>query len=335
MISRVADHCFWLGRYLERAENTARVLPVTRALTLDGELTARQAWRPVVVVSGEEARFVRAHGDAATEDGELVQRTMTWERDNLTSIRASVDAVRENARSIREVLSLDVWQTVNELWLWMNGDAAAEAWEADREGFYRAIRDACLLVLGTVRNTMLHELPLDFVWLGVVLERASQTARILDVRFHEVGAAQLPAADTAGAEGAIDDAVWLALLRACSGLEAFMQRFGGRVSGESVARFLILEPMHPRAIRFLVREARERLSRIRPPERAELPGARSWARLCALDDHLAALAAHGAVDDVHALLTHVVDEVAAACTEIGAELLGYPPAAAPPSAQAQ
>lgn len=323
MISRVADHCFWLGRYLERAENTARVLPVTLSLTLDSELTARQSWRPVIVVSGVESSFVGRYGEAATEDGEQVQRYMTWERDNLTSIRSSINAVRENARSIREVLSLDVFQTVNELWLWMNGDAAEELWEADREGFYRHIRDACLLVLGTVRNTMLHDLPLDFLWMGVVLERASQTARILDVQFqneHGLRLAQLPAADAVGAQSAVDDAVWLALLRACSGLEAFMQRFGGRVGGDAVARFLVLEPKHPRAIRFCVHEGRERFARIRPPEVAGLPGARSWQRLCALDDRLAATES---LDDVHALLTHVVDEVADISNEIGGELLGY------------
>jgi len=323
VISRVADHCFWLGRYLERAENTARVLPVTLALTLDSELTARQSWRPVIVVSGEEQSFVKRHGDPATEDGEAVQRYMTWERENLTSILSSVNAVRENARSIREVLSLDVWQTVNELWLWVNGDAAEEVWDTDREGFYRHIRDACLLVLGTVRNTMLHELPLDFLWLGVVLERASQTARILDVQYHGNRGSQLPAADAVGAQTAVDDAVWLALLRACSGLDAFMQRFQGRVRGEAVARFLVLEAKHPRAIRFCVHESRERFARIRPPGKPTLPGAQSWARLCALDDRLAGLGDQESLGDVHDLLTHVVDEVANICNQIGGELLGH------------
>jgi uncharacterized alpha-E superfamily protein len=310
VISRVADHCFWLGRYLERAENTARVLPVTLSLTLDGDRTARRSWRPILVVSGEEAAFVGKRGEQAAEDAEQVQRYMTWDRENLTSIRSSIAAVRENARSIREVLSLDVWQTVNELWLWMNGDDAEAAYEADREGFYRHIRDACLLVLGTVRNTMLHDLPLDFLWLGVVLERASQTARILDVHSHE--------------NAHTHDAVWLALLRACSGLEAFMQRFQGRVGGEAVARFLVLEPSHPRAIRFLVREARERFARIRPPDQPHLPGGKSWARLVALDDRLDGTSELG---DVHALLTHVVDEVADVCNELGGELLGSPPPA--------
>lgn len=100
-----------------------------------------------------------------------------------------------------------------------------------------------------------------------------------------------------------------------------MQRFGGRVSGDAVARFLVLEPQHPRAIRFLVHEARERFARIRPPDEA-LPGARSWARLSALDTRLSTLESLG---DVHALLTHVVDEVANICNEIGGELLGYSP----------
>jgi len=309
VISRVADHCFWFGRYLERAENTARVLPVTLAVALDADLSARQSWRPVVVVAGEEAGFVARFGDAAMQDGEVVQRYLTWDRANLTSIRSSIHAVRDTARSIREVLSLDVWQTVNELWLWMNSEAAEELFDADREHFYRHIRDACLLVLGALRNTMLHDLPLDFVWLGAVLERASQTARILDMQYHRERAAD-------GAELAVDDAVWLALLRACSGLEAFMQRHG-RVTGEGVARFLVLEPRHPRAIRFCVQEARERFGRIRPTP--DLPGARSAARLAALHERLSS---EGPIEDLHGLLTHVVDEVACIADEIGGELLG-------------
>lgn len=310
MISRVADHCFWFGRYLERAENTARVLPVTSAVALDAELSARQSWRPVVVVAGEEQGFLARFGDAAVEDAESVQRFLTWDRQNFTSIASSIHAVRDTARSIREVLSLDVWQTVNELWLWFFGDAAEELYESDREQFYRHIRDASLLVLGALRNTMLHDLPLDFVWLGAVLERANQTARILDMQYH------LDREPRAERDGAVDDAVCRALLRACSGLEAFMQR-EARLTPDAVARFLVLEPRHPRAIRFCVQEARERFARIRPT--SDLPGERSAARLAALH---ARLADPGPIGDLHSLLTHVVDEIAAISNEIGRELLG-------------
>jgi uncharacterized alpha-E superfamily protein len=328
MISRVADHCFWFGRYLERAESAARVLPATHHLALDGELSARQCWLPVIIVSGQEQAYLRKHGDEAAEDGEAVQHYMTWESENFTSIRASCAAVRENARSIREVLSLEAWEAVNAMHLWLGSADAERVWERDRDGFYRKIREGSLLALGTVRSTMLHEEPLDFIWLGVLLERVSQTARILDVHYHTVTTrpSYFEILDPdAGPHAVVETAVWLALLRACSGLEPFMQRYQGRVTGKSVAKFLLQEPRHPRSIRYCVHAASVRFAQMRPPEQRELPGARSQARLRALDEWVSNLGDE-AVDmgEIHHVLTHCVDEVTAICATIGEELLGWP-----------
>src|SRR5206468_3186440 len=116
VISRVADHCFWFGRYLERAESAARLLHVTGNLSLDAELTAEQCWLPVIIVSGEREHFFEKHGPDAAHDGEIVQQYMIWDDDNLTSIRSSITSARENARSIRDVVSLEAWETINELY---------------------------------------------------------------------------------------------------------------------------------------------------------------------------------------------------------------------------
>src|SRR5690606_15349340 len=124
MISRVADGCFWLGRYLERAESMARLLATSRTLALDGELTPEQVWPCVVVVAEELDDYVKRHGAGSEADGELVQTTMTWGPQTGTSIHWSMRAARDNARNVREVLSGDVWEAVNELWLWLDGAAA-------------------------------------------------------------------------------------------------------------------------------------------------------------------------------------------------------------------
>jgi uncharacterized alpha-E superfamily protein len=337
MISRVADHCFWFGRYLERAESAARVLPATHHLALDGELSPLQCWLPVIIVAGEEPAFLRRYGESAAEDGEIVQRYMTWETDNLTSIRASLGAVRENARSIREVLSIDAWEAINAMHLWIGTADADRVWERDRDGFYRRIRESSLLTLGVIRSTMLHDEALDFIWLGVVLERVSQTARILDVHYHTVTTRPsyfgVVEQEPHGPHSVVETAVWLALLRACSGLEPFMQCQQGRVTGKAVAKFLLQEPRHPRSIRFCVHEASERFAHLRPPEDrgadrrgdSELPGAKSQARLRALDEWVATLG-DDALDpgEMHHVLTHCIDEVSAICATIGNELLGYP-----------
>lgn len=323
MISRVADHCFWFGRYVERAESTARTLSASMSLALDAELPADGVWRPVVVVSGEEARFrerIAADDDEhpAWGDAEAVQRFMVWDEDNGVSLIRSVIGARWNARSIREVLSGEAWEAVNELHLWIHDPAAHEAYAHHRFDFYRHARRATQLTLGLLRSTMLHDEPLDFLWLGVLLERVSQTARMLDVHHHAF--TTLPRRNEL-----VETALWLSLLRALSGSEAYLKRSAGRISSEAVARFLISEAAFPRSIAYCVHSAYSRLCDIRPPDDHALPGGQTLERLRVLDTWVAAR--HGDVvigAALHDLLTHVVDEVHEICGTLGRELLGVP-----------
>jgi uncharacterized alpha-E superfamily protein len=177
MISRVADHCFWLGRYLERAEHTARVLHVTTTLALDAELTPLQSWAPIIIVFGEEAAFVAKHGEAAARRRRDRAALHDLGHREPRSIVRSVGAARENARSIREVVSLEVWEIINELYLYVNGDDGRREYEQSPWAFYRNVRKLCAARARLHRSTMLHDMPLDFIWLGVELERAGQTAR--------------------------------------------------------------------------------------------------------------------------------------------------------------
>jgi uncharacterized alpha-E superfamily protein len=325
MISRVADHCFWFGRYIERAEATSRMLAASLSLALDAELPPALVWRPVVVVSGEESGFASriAGGDdehAAWGDGELVQRFLVWDEDSGVSLTRSIQGMRWNARSIREVLSHEAWEAVNELHLWMRGDLAPVSYGQHREAFYQHVRRSTQLALGLLRSTMLHDEPLDFVWLGVLLERVNQTARMLDVHHHAF-------TQMSRRHEVVETALWLSLLRALSGSEAYLKRAAGRISSEGVARFLVSEPAFPRSIAYCVHSAYSRLCDIRPPDSHELPGGIALERLRVLDtwvgarrnDTLAGTA-------VHDVLTHVVDEVHEICDTIGHELLGGAPA---------
>ncbi len=326
MISRVADHCFWFGRYVERSEALARMLAATGSLALDAELPPAQVWRPIVVVSGEEAEFAKriAKDDDAHPawgDGEVVQRFMVWDEDNGVSLTRAVTGARWNARSIREVLSGETWEAVNELHLWIQSDLAQAMFTNQRETFYQHVRRATQLTLGLLRSTMLHDEPLDFVWLGVLLERLNQTARMLDVHHHAFTVIAMPQATTGSA--IVETALWLSLLRGLSGSEGYLKRAAGRVSSEGVARFLISEPAFPRSIAYCVHSAYQRLCEIRPPDRHELPGGAALEQLRVLDAWVAARKSEpvtGAA--VHDLLTHVVDEVHEICGTLGRELLG-------------
>jgi uncharacterized alpha-E superfamily protein len=314
MIARVADHCFWVGRYLDRAESTARLLQVTRALAFDAELPALECWRPVVVVAGQYPDFVARFGAEAAGNGEVVQRYMTWAPENPVSIRNTVRAVRESARSIREVLSLDIWHAMNELYLWFASEEAGTQYLHDRDEVYKHVRRSAQLNLGLVRSTMLHDTPMDILWLGVLLERVGQTARTLDMHHHML--------EGAGVQHQIlQTALWLSLLRSCSGFEAFMGQHQGRVTRSAVVSFLILERRFPRSLRYCIRSALAVMHRIWP-EAQNLDAARGVTIMENLDHWLDEQERASLPTSLHVLLTHVVDEVAAVCAAVQQNVAG-------------
>lgn len=309
MISRVADHCFWVGRYLDRAESTARLLQVTRALAFDAEMPTQACWRPVVTVSGQFPDFIERFGDPAAGSGDVVQRYMTWAPENPVSIRNSIWGARESARSIREVLSLDIWQATNELYLWFVSEEAQKLYTNDRDEIYRQVRRSTQLNLGLVRSTMLHDTPMDILWLGVLLERIGQTARILDMHHY------LLDDDGTGKHQIVQTALWLSLLRTCSGFEAFMRVHKGRVAGAEAVEFLLFEERFPRSLRYCVRSALGLMRRIWPAPAAAAAQA-PLRRMAALDAWLERQQNDLVASSIHDLLTHVVDEVAMTCGEV-------------------
>src|SRR5262249_45488617 len=177
MISRVAEHCFWLSRYLERADNMARVLDVNQTLLLDLDVPLEQRWRPVLIISG-------VYDMPGEPESEAVQNYMTWEAANLSSIAASVGAAREDARGIRKVISAEMWERMNYYHLWLHGPTARGLYDGNRSEFYAQSRRINQLVHGIADATMAHGEAWEFFRLGKYLERACQTARILDVKYH-------------------------------------------------------------------------------------------------------------------------------------------------------
>ena len=197
------------------------------------------------------------------------------------------------------------------------------------------MRKATQLVLGLVRSTMLHDTPMSFLWMGAMLERMGQTARILDMHHHTMTLE--PALDPASeaVHRIVEVALWLSLLRACSGYEAFVKKFRGRVSAQAVVSFLLFDTQFPRSLRYCLRSARKILQDIWPTSAAPglasapgrsggsaAPGRLSQARLDELSAWLDGRA--GALEPaaVHQVLTHVVDETGYICSSIGEEIQG-------------
>ena len=317
MICRVAESCFWLTRYVERVATLARLLAVNNAFQLDVHLTQSEVWRPIVIVAGQEEHFLEHVGAAAIDDGEAVQEYLTWDRNHPSSIHASLRGARENARTIREVMSVEMWETLNDTLLWLTGRPARRLYQRERDAFYDHLWKQCMLIHGVCYSTMLHEEPFVFMRLGRAVERIGQTARILDVKHHDLG-------DAGREESATDAAQWLAILRSCSAVDAFFQRSANVLSGPAVAEFLLFDDAFPRAVLHNLDTARSLLTRLgeSDPPTLRRPSARRLERLRG-----SLLQMDGAVVQelgLHEVLTQVVDATAALCEAIHADYLDPP-----------
>lgn len=309
MISRVAESCFWLTRHLERAESTARLLNVNRTFVLDIDLPEIERWYPLVIVVGEKERFNKMFSESARHEEELVQEYLTWNEDNPVSIRNSFAWARENARTIREVISLDMWETLNSTWHWLTGGQGRRAYKSDRDKFYREVINAVNLFYGVMDNTLSHERAYDFMRLGLNLERAGQTARTLDVKYHAIGPTKMDM------ESPIELAQWLALLRSCSARDAYLKNTKSSISGTSIFEFLIKGEDFPRASLHCCLRALNFLQRINPED--PRIGVNSLELMHELVSHLKNTTTQELVQiGIHNQLTHIVDSTMEICGAI-------------------
>ncbi|MFO0823834.1 MAG: alpha-E domain-containing protein [Gemmataceae bacterium] len=298
MISRVAEQCFWMARYLERVENTARVLEVNRTLLLDFHVPVEQQWKPVLIISG-------IHDYKEPPTAENVLEFMTWDRDNPFSIISSLFWARENARIIREVISGEMWERLNYYHLWMQGSVGRDLYESNRHEFYAQVRRINQLVHGIADTTMSHGDAWEFFKLGTYLERVSQIARIMDVKYHMI----LPKMEDVGTP--IDNAHWVAILMSCSGYEPFHKKAQSSPldPGMAVAEFLIFDEQFPRSIRRCLWECEEAATAAagNPVGRGPTPAESQISELLAWLD---GRTIHNIVQNgLHESLTHVVDSI--------------------------
>ena len=252
MISRVAEHCFWLHRYIERAENTARLLQVNFAFVLDARVPEHEQWWPLLRALGEDERFTAAGRVPTDIDAERVQAFLTWEPENCGALVNSVRQARENAHAIRETISLEMWEATNTLWLWLTGGDARRLYDRDRYAFYESVKQGCQRFHGLSYTTVSYDDPFDFMRLGALIERADQTVRMLDTTFlrAETGAS------------APDTPLWLATLRSCSAMESYFKRARVPVSGLNVTEFLLFDLAFPRAVAHCLQRSDHFLRRI-------------------------------------------------------------------------
>ena len=309
MLSRTADHLFWMSRYTERAENTARILDVNYQTSLlpQSATSAQAGWEGLLSISELNARFAAKYGDSVAPRD--VMDFMVRDEKNSSSIVSCLKNARENARAVRGTLTTEVWETENQTYLEVirmlnNGD-----FERDPSQFFEWVKFRSHLSRGVTAGTMLQDEAFHFLRLGTFLERADNTARLVDVKFH---------ADLGGVSGEgnqlqdFDFYHWSSILRSVSGFEIYRKVYRDVIKPERVAELLILRADMPRSLLGCLNELMSNLAMVTSDANSETRRRagklRSDLQYARIDEILA--------NGLHAFLTQFLDRV----NELGAHL---------------
>jgi len=266
MLARLAENLFWAGRYVERAEDTTRMLDVTYHTLLESSPdVAAQTWEQLL----EVLHLSGAYGQASV-DAETVVRFLVLDAANPGSITACISRARENVRSVRELVSSELWESINDLHLTMRSRDLEQELEDQPFSLFRAIRRECMTIYGVASETNPRDEGFRFMALGRLLERAEMTCRLIDVRYAQLEALAGPsqrllggaaARAVEGPQGAdrADFHHWITVLKSASAFEAYRRRYRSSMDPADVVEFLLLEPDLPRSVLFCLTGAMHQL----------------------------------------------------------------------------
>jgi len=245
MLSRTADHLYWMSRYTERAENTARMLDVNyqTALLPQSEAVAQMGWQGLLSISELLSTYTQRYGAIQARE---VMDFMVKDESNPSSILSCLGAARENARAVRGTLTTEVWETQNQTWLEVKRMIKSGEFERDPAQFFEWVKFRSHLSRGVTVGTMLIDEALHFMRLGTFLERADNTARLVDVKFHALQSDFYGTASEKDQE--YDFYHWSAILRSVSGFEVYRKVYRDVIKPERVGELLILRPDMPRSL---------------------------------------------------------------------------------------
>jgi len=253
MLSRVADSIFWMYRFLERAENNARFLDVNFNLVLDLPSGMTEQWKPLVITTGGLENYLRYYEGFKKND---VIQFIGFDVRNPNSIYSCMRNARENARMIRENLTKELWEEINNLYLFISETVKIRKWDkSDPRKFFTRVKKGCQILWGINESTISRSDGWHFGQLGQSLERADNTSRILDVKYHII----LPSVDSVGSP--IDIIHWAALLKSVSAYNMYRRHYG-KILPINITEFLILEREFPRSILFCLQKAEFSLRKI-------------------------------------------------------------------------
>ena len=267
MLSRTADHLFWMARYMERAENTARMLDINYQTSLlpQSDDVTEQGWRGLLSISELIPAYRERFGEINVND---VISFMVRDETNPASILSCLRAARENARAVRGTLTTEVWETLNHTWLEFNRMLRNPVFTRDPAALFEWVKYRSHQSRGVTLGTMLQDDSFHFLRIGTFLERGDNTARLLDVKFHALGAEFFgPTRDGDGPE--VDFYYWSAILRSVSGFEIYRKVYRNVIRPERVAELLILRPDMPRSLAACIKEVVANLTLVANPQSHE------------------------------------------------------------------
>jgi uncharacterized alpha-E superfamily protein len=252
MLSRVANSIYWMSRYMERADNVARFIEVNQNLMRDADVGAEQQWMPLVHTSGDHQDFTKRYGEASEEN---VVRFLAFDSENPNSIFSCIRSARENARTVREIITTTMWNQLNEFYLFVKEMTGNPASIQSLSRFFEQVRRGANTFKGLTDSSMTRDETWRFDQLGRFLEIADKTSRILDVKYFLL----LRTANDVGTP--FDHIQWGAVLKSASAFEMYRKKHG-RISPEDVVEFMLLDHQFPRAVRFCLDEAMASLKAI-------------------------------------------------------------------------
>jgi uncharacterized alpha-E superfamily protein len=243
MLSRIADSLYWLARYIERAEETARILDVNYHMMLEqSSQPYRLRWDPLVVMAGEEQRFRQFYTEATSK---TVFEFLAFRPDNPSSILQCITKARENARTIRDRISREMWEDINGLFHTMTRFKPQIEIAAGPHRFCETVKFGSHRFHGVAEATLPHDEGWQFLKIGWFLERAEMTARLIDVQYQNL-------LDSSAAVNESDSHLWMAVLKSVGAYETYRRQYHSPIEPQKVAEMLILHPQHPRSIRFSI-----------------------------------------------------------------------------------
>jgi uncharacterized alpha-E superfamily protein len=262
MLSRTADHLYWMARYTERAENLARILEVNYRMSLlpQGPELVEQGWIATLTIIGLLDAFKQRY-EVVTPAKAIA--FMVFDRENPLSIYSCIRAARENARAVRGTLTSEIFETMNATWLEMREKEMSSASDAEMGNFFEWVKHRSHLARGVIQGTLLRDEAWHFTWLGTYLERSDSTARILDVKYHLL----LPRGEKAG--GATDYYQWSALLHSVSAFEIYRRVYRDLITPRRVAELLVLRDDMPRSLHRCISQVYTHLTALRNSQSEE------------------------------------------------------------------